>query len=42
MSMVRTLPRAVPPVRHERVPLGMLNVMGYRGTHRPGGGTVSS
>jgi hypothetical protein len=40
MSMVRSLPQAVAPERHERVPLGLLNVMGYRGT-RPPGGTVN-
>ena len=31
--MVRTPLRATPPDRRERAPLGMLNVMGYRGAH---------
>jgi hypothetical protein len=35
MSMARPAPRGEPPVRRERVPLGMLNVMAYRGTHPP-------
>ena len=32
-SMARTPLRGTPPERHDRAPLGMLNVMGYRGTH---------
>ncbi len=33
ISMVRPVHRGTPPERHERVPLGMLNVMSYRGSH---------
>ena len=33
MSMARPTPRGAPMPRRERVPLGLLNVMSYRGTH---------
>jgi GABA permease len=33
MSMVKPTPRGEPPRRHEKAPLGMLNVMAYRGNH---------
>ena len=33
MSMVRPVHRGTPPERHEKAPLGMLNVMAYRGAH---------
>jgi hypothetical protein len=33
MSMARPTPRGTPPPRRERAPLGLLNVMAYRGTH---------
>jgi hypothetical protein len=36
VSMLRRVPRGAPPERHERMPLGLLNVMAYRGT-RPQG-----
>jgi hypothetical protein len=33
MSMARPTPRGAPMPRRERVPLGLLNVMSYRGSH---------
>ena len=33
MSMLRPTPRGAPLPRRERVPLGLLNVMAYRGSH---------
>ena len=33
MSMARPTPRGAPLPRRERVPLGLLNVMSYRGSH---------
>ena len=33
MSMVRPTPHGEPPPRREKAPLGMLNVMAYRGNH---------
>jgi hypothetical protein len=33
MSMARTAPRAAPLPRRKREPLGLLNVMAYRGAH---------
>ncbi len=35
LSMARPTPRGAPMPRRERVPLGLLNVMSYRGAHPP-------
>jgi hypothetical protein len=33
MSMARRVPQGAPLPRRERAPLGLLNVMAYRGSH---------
>ena len=33
ISMVHPTPRGAPPKKREKVPLGLLNVMSYRGSH---------